>query len=149
MTMTRIERNIQVNYRQQVHFVDGAFSPENMLLRDVLADGSQHRRHKVLVVVDEALAKGQPDLLRRIEIYFAAFARELNLVCPPLVMEGGERTKNSYFHVSEVHSQIDRFHIDRHSYVICIGGGRCSIWLGSRRRRRIAGCGMFAFPRRR
>lgn len=123
MPMTRIDRNIQVNYRQQVHFVDGAFNPENTLLRDVLVDGTQKRRHRVLVVVDEALAQAQPKLLRDIEIYFAAFARELNLVCPPIVMEGGERTKNSYFHVSEIHSQIDRFHIDRHSYVICLGGG--------------------------
>lgn len=123
MPMTRIERNIQVNYRQQVHFVDGAFNPQNTLLRDVLVDGSQQRRHRVLVVIDEALAQAQPKLLRDIEIYFAAFARELNLVCPPIVMEGGERTKNSYFHVSEIHSQIDRFHIDRHSYVICLGGG--------------------------
>jgi 3-dehydroquinate synthase len=44
-------------------------------------------------------------------------------VCPPVVIEGGERTKNSYFHVSEIHSQIDRFHIDRHSAVIAVGGG--------------------------
>ena len=47
----------------------------------------------------------------------------LQLVCPPIAIEGGERTKNSYFHVSEIHSQIDRFHIDRHSYVIAVGGG--------------------------
>jgi 3-dehydroquinate synthase len=39
------------------------------------------------------------------------------------VIEGGERTKNSYFHVSEIHSQIDRYHIDRHSYMIAAGGG--------------------------
>src|SRR5688572_27639543 len=97
MPMTRIERNIQVNYRQQVHFVDGAFNPQSTLMRDVLVDGSQQRRHRVLVVVDEALAQAQPKLLRDIEVYFAAFARELNLVCPPIVMEGGERTKNSTF----------------------------------------------------
>src|SRR2546427_7436395 len=40
-----------------------------------------------------------------------------------MIMEGGERVKNSYFHVSEIHSQIDRYHIDRHSYVIAVGGG--------------------------
>jgi 3-dehydroquinate synthase len=44
-------------------------------------------------------------------------------MCPPIVVEGGERTKNSYFHVSEIHSHIDRYHIDRHSYVIAVGGG--------------------------
>src|ERR1051325_6411557 len=123
MSMPHIERTIHVNYRHQVHFTEGAFEPENSLLRDVMIDGSQKRRHKVLVILDEALAHAQPQLTRNIEIYFAAHAKELRLVAPPMVMEGGERTKNSYFHVSEIHSQIDRHHIDRHSYVICIGGG--------------------------
>src|ERR1044071_3757634 len=123
MSMPHIERTIHVNYRHQVHFTEGAFDPENSLLRDVMIDGSQHRRHKVLVILDEALATAQPNLTRSIEIYFAAHAKEIRLVSAPIVLEGGERTKNSYFHVSEIHSQIDRHHIDRHSYVICVGGG--------------------------
>src|SRR6185295_5582592 len=57
------------------------------------------------------------------EAYFTAFSQLLKLVCPPFVIEGGERTKNSYFHVSEIHSHIDRYHIDRHSFVIGVGGG--------------------------
>jgi 3-dehydroquinate synthase len=69
------------------------------------------------------LAQAQPDLLERIQDYFTAHGDALQLVCPPLVIEGGERTKNSYFHVSEIQSHIDRYHIDRHSYVIAIGGG--------------------------
>jgi 3-dehydroquinate synthase len=40
-----------------------------------------------------------------------------------MILEGGERVKNSYFHVSEIQSYIDRYHIDRHSYVIAGGGG--------------------------
>jgi 3-dehydroquinate synthase len=123
MEMPHIECTIQVSFRHQVHFTEGAFDPENSLLRDVMVDGSQHRRHKVLVLLDEALAVAQPNLARSMEIYFAAYAKELRLVTPPIVIEGGERTKNSYFHVSEIHSQIDRHHIDRHSYVICVGGG--------------------------
>lgn len=123
MEMSHIERTVTVNYRHQVHFTEGAFDPENTLLRDVMIDDSQKRRHKVIVVLDEALAAAQPNLARNVEIYFAAFAKDLRLVCPPIVMEGGERTKNSYFHVSEIHSHIDRHHVDRHSYVICIGGG--------------------------
>ncbi len=60
---------------------------------------------------------------RKSKTYFAGVSPRLKLVCPPLVIEGGERTKNSYFHVSEIHSHIDRYHIDRHSYVIAVGGG--------------------------
>src|SRR5262249_15233888 len=71
----------------------------------------------------EALAHAQPALAEQIETWFAAPAAPARLVCPPLVIEGGERTKNSDFHVSQIHSQIDRHHIDRHSYVIGVGGG--------------------------
>jgi 3-dehydroquinate synthase len=74
-------------------------------------------------VLDEALAQAQPTLASRIENYFTNHSDCLRLVCPPLVIEGGERTKNSYFHVSEIQSHVDRYHIDRHSYVIAVGGG--------------------------
>src|SRR5437764_6532964 len=86
MKMPHIERTIQVSYRHQVHFTEGAFDPENSLLRDVMVDGSQKRRHKVLIVLDEALAVAQPNLARSIEIYFAAYAKELRLVAPPIVV---------------------------------------------------------------
>lgn len=117
-----IERTIQVSYRHQVHFTEGVFQPSNHLLRDIMAEGATRQRHKVIVVVDEALSQSQPFLVRSIENYFSAHP-ELQLVCSPIIIEGGERTKNSYFHVSEIHSQIDRFHVDRHSYVIAVGGG--------------------------
>ena len=120
--MPSIQRTIQVSYRHEVHFTEGVFEVKNPRLRDVLCDNSRGHQHKVLVIVDEALAQAQPFLVRKIENYFAAH-KELQLVCAPLIIEGGERTKNSYFHVSEIHSQIDRFHIDRHSYVIAVGGG--------------------------
>ena len=120
--MPSIERTIQVSYRQQVHFTEGVFQRDNPLLRDIMTESATRTRHKVLVVVDEALSQSQPFLARSIELYFATYP-ELNLVCAPIVIEGGERTKNSYFHVSEIHSQIDRFHVDRHSYVIAVGGG--------------------------
>lgn len=117
-----IERTIQVSYRHQVHFTEGVFLAENCLLRDVMIEGAHRERHKVLVVVDEALSQSQPFLVRSIERYFSAHP-ELHLVCSPIIIEGGERTKNSYFHVSEIHSQVDRFHVDRHSYIIAVGGG--------------------------
>jgi 3-dehydroquinate synthase len=117
-----IERTIQVSFRHQVHFTEGVFDCQNPILHDVLLSGDKRAQHKILVVVDEALAQAQPFLIRQIENYFAA-RKGLDMVCAPVVIEGGERTKNSYFHVSEIHSQIDRYHIDRHSYVIAVGGG--------------------------
>ncbi len=42
---------------------------------------------------------------------------------PPVILPGGERAKNSPALINEIHAQIDRHHIDRHSYVIAVGGG--------------------------
>ncbi len=123
MAMSRIERTIQVNYRHQVHFTQQVFAPANPLLKDVLANEEQRGPRKALLILDEALAQAQPNLAAEIEAYFAAFPGDLQLVCPPMIIEGGERTKNSYFHVSEIQSRVDRHHIDRHSYMICVGGG--------------------------
>src|SRR6266705_421762 len=121
--MAAIERTIQVSYRHRVFFTRRAFDCANPVLRDALANGEEKEPHKAFVVLDESLARAQPQLSCDIEAYFTAFSESLKLVCPPFVIEGGERTKNSYFHVSEIHSHIDRYHIDRHAYVIAVGGG--------------------------
>ncbi|MSR67009.1 MAG: 3-dehydroquinate synthase [Pedosphaera sp.] len=121
--MPRIEREITVRFRHQIHFTQGVFAAENPLLRDVLVNGESRPPRKALLVIDEALAKAQPTLTLQIQAYFKSHVDALVLACPPIIIEGGERAKNAYFHVSEIHSQIDRHHIDRHSYLICVGGG--------------------------
>ena len=120
---SHIEHNISASWRHQVFFTQDVFNAENSVLRDTLTHEAKGKSRKTLIVVDEALSKAQPTLLTQIKAYFTTHADSLELVCNPLVMEGGERTKNSYFHVSEVHSHLDRYHIDRHSYLICVGGG--------------------------
>ncbi|MBE0542078.1 MAG: 3-dehydroquinate synthase [Verrucomicrobia bacterium] len=121
--MSVIQRSIEVSYQLRVFFTQAAFDPANLVVKNVLTDGDSRRPRKALVVMDEALAQARPALLRQLEAYFAAHADALTLVCPAIVIEGGERTKNSYFHVSEIHSHLDRHHIDRHSYVLGVGGG--------------------------
>lgn len=124
ITMMRaIERTIQVSFQQRVFFTRDVFGLSNPILKNVLCSQNDRQLPKVLIVMDETLHVAQPALEPRIQAWFAAQKDCLNLVCPPMILEGGERVKNSYFHVSEVQSQIDRFHIDRHSYVLGIGGG--------------------------
>jgi 3-dehydroquinate synthase len=119
--MSLIQRKITVNYDLRVYFTHGVFSASNSLLKTVLAEPP--RVPKVLVVLDENLAQAQPGLARQIEDYFALVAEDLELVAPPLIIEGGERAKTSDIHVSEIHSQVERHHIDRHSYILGVGGG--------------------------
>lgn len=121
--MSVIERTIQVSYRHQVHFTHGVFGLDNPTLRNVLVNDREGRIRKAIVIIDESLALNQPGLCRQIEAYFERHGECLRLVCPPLILEGGERAKNSYFHVSEIHSDVEKYHIDRHSYIIAVGGG--------------------------
>jgi len=121
--MPVIQRTIAVQFQLQVHFTDHAFAGSNSLLRDVIVNGEDREFHKALVVIDETLSKSQPHLVAEIESYFDAHSDALRLVCRPMIVEGGERTKNGYFHVSEIQSHVDRYHLDRHAYIIAVGGG--------------------------
>ena len=104
--MATIARTIAVEFEHRVYFTRGLFAPSNSLLRTLLAGPA--RAPKALVVLDEGLARAQPDLAGAIESYFARLEDQVVLAGPPLVIEGGERAKMSYFHVSEIHSQIER-----------------------------------------
>ena len=121
--MFSIERSIEVGFRLRVYFTRNVFGQANPLLKDILLNGEMDRDHRALMVVDEALALARPGLGAQIEAWFATASPRLKLVCAPMVIEGGERTKNSLMHVSEIHSHIERYHIDRHSYVLALGGG--------------------------
>jgi 3-dehydroquinate synthase len=122
MAMPVVRKTIQVDYDLRVFFTDHVFDPVNLILKQAMP-GKPGQVKKALLILDESLAQTQPNLARQIENYFASHANAVKLVCRPLVIEGGERTKNSDFHVSEIHSHIDRHHIDRHSYVAAVGGG--------------------------
>jgi 3-dehydroquinate synthase len=115
-----IERSIQVGWRLRVFFTENVFAPENPILRDALADVAPR---KVLVVLEDSLSLALPELEHRIENYFSAHSASLTLVRPPLFVCGSESAKNSPTIVNDILSHVDRHHIDRHSYLIAIGGG--------------------------
>jgi 3-dehydroquinate synthase len=118
-----VRARVQVSFEHCVHFTENLFARSNSLLAEILTEAPAKQVSKVLVVVDEGLHRAQPSLARGIEEYFAPLRNCLQLVTAPMILEGGERVKNSYFHVSEIQSEIDRYNIDRHSYVIGVGGG--------------------------
>jgi 3-dehydroquinate synthase len=118
--MSVIQRQIQVGWQLRVFFTEDVFAPDNLTLRDALADTDPR---KVLVVIEDSLGQARPALEKQIENYFSKYAKELQLVRPPLPVVGGEQSKNSIPLVTEILSHIDRHHIDRHSYLVAVGGG--------------------------
>jgi len=118
--MDVMQRFIQAGWQLRVFFSENVFAPDNPVLRDALADTGPR---KALVVLEDSLAQALPELEPQIERYFAAHASQLRLVRPPLYACGGERAKNSSALVGDIYSQLHRHHVDRHSYLIAVGGG--------------------------
>ena len=121
--MRCIEHTLEVRWQHRVFFSDLALASVNLLLRDLLGQATNSVPARVLFVVDKSLAEAQPALLPDICAYCATHADRVTLACEPLVIDGGERVKNSFSNVSQVQSAIEACHIDRHSTVVAIGGG--------------------------
>jgi 3-dehydroquinate synthase len=118
----RIEQTITVQWRHQVHLTRGIFRPANPLLRQVLAEGAI-RPLKALMVVDASLAAACPALAGEIAAWAEAQRPAVELVCPPVILPGGEQVKNDPEHVHRLHALIDQHHLDRQSCLLCLGGG--------------------------
>jgi 3-dehydroquinate synthase len=115
--MPRHDFQIPVTFKHRVCFTRDAFGPGNELLAGLLAEGGGRR---VLVAVEESVARAWPELARRIESYFADLGFDWRGLH---VLPGGEAVKNNDALVRRVWDAIDRGHIDRHSYLVVIGGG--------------------------
>src|SRR5581483_5426730 len=118
--MDSIERTVRANWQHRVIFTEAVFDPANLILRDTL---TAKQRSKTLVVVDQGLVNACPGAAEGISRYFAVHDPPLRLVCPPLIREGGEAAKSSWEDVTEIHRAMDHYHLDRHSYVVAVGGG--------------------------
>jgi 3-dehydroquinate synthase len=112
-----------VNYQYPVHFTTGLFDPANATLKDTLTRLEPARRHRCLVFVDQGVIDVRPRLLAEIEGYAKEHASAIELVVTPIAVSGGEQIKNELFHIEWMMGLIQEHRIDRHSFVIAIGGG--------------------------
>lgn len=112
-----------VSYEYPVYFTQDAFDPANAALRDALAQDEPQRRHRVAVYIDAGVAHAHPDLPQRIRRYVEAHADSLALIAEPETVIGGEAAKHDRQVVDHVLSRLAELGVDRHSYVLIIGGG--------------------------
>lgn len=122
--MNAIHQQVRVTFEYPVHFTTGLFAKGNPLLADVLLKDAllESGPKRVLTIVDEGFAEQQPRLLEDIEAYFQGLDG-LQLVTAPLLVMGGEETKNTPENVYAIQEAVHRYGIDRHSYILAVGGG--------------------------
>ena len=110
--------NITVRFQHRVRFTRGAFAPGNRLMADLL---ETRGRSKVLVFVENGLKKFFPQLEGEIQDYFSDLSG-LRLTGVEW-LAGGEEAKRDDRVYQDAMAATERHHIDRHSYVVVIGGG--------------------------
>jgi 3-dehydroquinate synthase len=115
--MSRHDFQIPLVFKHRIAFTRNAFALDNPVLADVLAEGGGRR---VLAVIEENVAAAWPNLVSQIERYLDATGLEVRGVD---IFPGGEAVKADDSLVRRVWERIDSGHVDRHSYLIVIGGG--------------------------
>lgn len=114
-------QRFSVEHAFSVAFTRDIFSLENRTLADLIAAGATSGRNLVSFVIDEAVLREMPDLKRRITAYVAA---EPGMTLAGLMtIVGGEAAKNDPALLGELQRSFVEHGLDRHSYVIGVGGG--------------------------
>jgi len=114
-----LSAEFSVAYRYAVHMTRDAFDPANTTLAG--AFGGPGDGPRVLVAVDGGMLAHHRDLPLRLQAYAAAHG--IALIGAPVVLPGGEAAKQDPVHARSIADAIERRAIDRHAYVLAIGGG--------------------------
>jgi len=119
---TRLQR-FSVAFEFPVVFTSGLFDPANPALVDTLSRLEPGRQHRCLVFADDGALAARPGLPDEIRNYARHHAGRMALVTDPVPLPGGEKIKVELHFVEQMQRQLVEHRIDRHSYVLAIGGG--------------------------
>lgn len=118
-----LRQKFNVGFEYPVIFTRNVFDVANPVLVRTIGEGAGSRDPRVAVFVDDGVASAWPSLGRQIAAYGAAHQSIFELVGGSTVLPGGEAAKSDLIWVERIHRRLDLAGIDRHSYVIAIGGG--------------------------
>ncbi|WP_289155002.1 3-dehydroquinate synthase [uncultured Salipiger sp.] len=111
-----------IDYRYPVIFTRGLFDVTNPVLANTLhADAGGAA--KCVFVLDAGVVGAMPVLPRQIEAYCTTHPGALTLLAPPVTLPGGEAIKSGFDVIQDLYRLFLKHGVDRHAYVIAIGGG--------------------------
>jgi 3-dehydroquinate synthase len=118
--MKPIQQSFSVPFQYQVFFTENLFDSSNTTLVDLIRG---ERKPKVFFVLDAGVAEAHPHLVEQMEDYAERHKDVFTLCNEPLMVAGGEQSKNETEHLQKIVEATHLYGIDRHSYIIAIGGG--------------------------
>ncbi len=115
--MDRFDLEIQVSFKHRILFTRDAFSLANPAVSSILFEGDGRR---AIALLEDAVASSWENLADQIHYYFSKLDFEFQGLH---ILPGGEACKADQDLLQKVWALIDEAHIDRHSYLLAIGGG--------------------------
>lgn len=116
-------QRVAVVYEYPVVFTRGLFRLDSPIFKDTLSRLERGRRHRFVCFLDDRVGQARPGLKAQIEAYAHHYAQSLQLAAPIIEVAGGEGAKNNPSLVEALQRRLLELAIDRHSYVVAIGGG--------------------------
>ena len=120
--MDYLQQTFSVRFEYKVFFTEHLFNSTNRALKDFLNSQRTDTIKKILFVIDEGVSVNHPLLENDIREYFSDLDGFI-LIDKFLVIEGGENAKNSEMLFYSLVDAVDEYGIDRHSFIVAIGGG--------------------------
>ena len=122
-SLPTIHQQFSIPYSYKVKFTESLFQMDNLTLVDTLRTDNNPKARKLIFVIDSEVEKHHAYLNKAIQDYCNTYPEELQLCGNPLIVVGGEACKNDFQLVHQILKYIDDQKIDRHAYVVAIGGG--------------------------
>ncbi len=113
-----IRQKFSVSYDYPVLFTRNTFTSMNEDLISLI--DNQDESPKILPIIDSGLLAANPALEAQVATYFSH--HQVN-VLPALLVPGGEDCKNDAGVIDLIYQAVEKHAIDRHSYILVLGGG--------------------------
>lgn len=123
ITAPTIHQQFSIAYSYKVVFTEHLFSLTNAILLETLREDGLSKARKIVFVIDSEVSRHHPNLNQAITTYCNHYSNELQLCGSPLTIIGGESSKNDFQLVHHILKHLDDQKLDRHAYVVAIGGG--------------------------
>ncbi len=121
--MEFIRQVFDIKFEYKVFFTTHLFEEGNdafrLFLRETRTAGVVR---KMLFVIDNGVLANHRDLERQIRRYFTN-EPDIRLIDEMIVLPGGEVTKNDESYFRKIIAGVNEHGIDRHSFLVAIGGG--------------------------
>lgn len=113
-----IQQTFNIQFQYSVLFTQNCFDIQDDTLINLIDNLSESP--KLFAILDQGVADAHPNLVANIQ----AYCQHHQLTCLPfMTVPAGEACKNDEAVIDNIYHAVEKYQIDRHSYILVIGGG--------------------------